>query len=253
MNSPAEVAGAAASAPRPLLLAVDVDGTLSLIVSHPTEAVLVSGAREALVRVAALDGVTLAVVSGRPLRELRDQFGFRPDTRLIGSHGLEDSSVSTACLSPAEAARMETVRAELNAMAAAVPGAWVEDKPLSEVLHVRGATDAAGDALLAEAQARLRDRPGLWLIPGRRVLEAAVRSATKRTAVERLRAQIGASAVVYVGDDVTDETVLSGLRPPDIGVKVGDLPSVAPYRLDGPGDVVEMLEELAHLLSHVSR
>jgi len=251
VSSPAEVAAAAATAPRPLLVAVDVDGTLSLIVSHPADAVLVPGAGEALARVAALDGVTVAVVSGRPLHELRDQFGFRPDTRLIGSHGLEDSSVTTAHLSPAEEARMEALRAELNAMAAGVPGAWVEDKPLSEVLHVRGATEAAGDALLAEAG--LRDQPGLSLVPGQRGLEVAVRSASKRPAVERLRAQTGAATVMYVGDDMTDETVLVGLRPPDIGVKVGDLPSVAPYRLDGPADVVQMLEELAHLLSGVSR
>jgi trehalose 6-phosphate phosphatase len=234
-------------------VAVDVDGTLSLIVSHPGDAILVPGAREALARVAALDGVTVAVVSGRPLHELRDQFGFGPDTRLVGSHGLEDSSVTTAHLSPAEEGRIETLRAELSAMAAGVPGAWVEDKPLSQVLHVRGATDAAGDALLAEAEARLRDRPGLSLVPGQRGLEVAVRSASKRPAVERLRGQTGATTVVYVGDDMTDETVLAGLRPTDIGVKVGDLPSVAPYRLDGPADVVQMLEELATLLSHVSR
>ena len=171
MSSPAEVAAAAATAPRPLLVAVDVDGTLSFIVSHPADAVLVPGAGEALARVAALDGVTVAVVSGRPLHELRVQCGCRPDTRLRGSHGLE----------------------------------------------------------------------------------VAVRSASKGPAVERLRAQTSAATVVYVGDDMTDESVLVGLRPPDIGVKVGDLPSAAPYRLDGPADVVQMLEELAQLLSGVSR
>jgi trehalose 6-phosphate phosphatase len=245
VTAPVDVAAAAGTARRPLLVAVDVDGTLSLIVSHPADAVLVPGAREALARVAALDGVTVAVVSGRPLHELRDQFGFRPDTRLIGSHGLEDSSDTTAHLSPVEAARMEMLRAELNAMAAGVPGAWVEDKPLSQVLHVRGCTEAAGDALLAEAEARLRDRPGFSLVPGQFGLEVAVRSASKRPAVERLRAQTGAVTVMYVGDDMTDETVLTGLRPTDIGVKVGDLPSVAPYRLDDPADVVQMLEELA--------
>jgi len=253
VSSPAEVAAAAVAAPRPLLVAVDVDGTLSLIVSHPADAVLVRGASEALARVAALDGVTVAVVSGRPLHELRDQFGFRSETRLIGSHGLEDSSVTTAHLSPAEESRMDALREELRAMAAGVPGVWVEDKPLSQVLHVRGAAGAAGDALLAEAEARLRGRPGLSLVPGQRGLEVAVRAASKRPAVERLRAQTGAATVMYVGDDMTDETVLTGLQPTDIGVKVGDLPSVAPYRLEGPADVVQMLEELAALLAHVSR
>ena len=253
MTSPVDVAAAAAAAPRPLLVAVDVDGTLSLIASHPTEAVLVPGAREALARVAAVDGVTVAVVSGRPLHELRDQFGFRPDTRLIGSHGLQDSSETTADLSPAEAARMDALRAELTRLVAGTPGAWVEDKPLSQVVHVRQAAEAAGDTLLAEAEARLRDRPGVYLVGGRRGLEVAVRPASKRPAVERLRVQTGAATVVYVGDDVTDEDVLTGLRPTDIGIKVGDLPSVAPYRLDAPPDVVRMLDELAARLPSVSR
>jgi trehalose 6-phosphate phosphatase len=242
------VAAAAAAAPRPLLVAVDVDGTLSTIVAHPGDAVLLAGAREALDRVAAAAGVTVAVVSGRPLHELRDQFGFSADTRLIGSHGLQDSSVSTAALSPTELARLDGLRAELAAMTAGVPGTWVEDKPLSIVLHVGRAQRGAADALLAEAETRLRGRPGTSLVPGHRGLEVAVRPASKRPAVERLRRETGAAAVVYVGDDITDEDVLEALRPPDIGVKVGELPSAAPFRLDHPGDVVEMLEELATAL-----
>jgi trehalose 6-phosphate phosphatase len=249
VSSPAAVAAAAAAAPRPLLVAVDVDGTLSPIVAHPADAVLLPGAREALARVVAAPDVTVVVVSGRPLQELREQFGFDAGTRLIGSHGLQDSAVATAELSLEEQACLDAARAELSTVGAGVAGAWVEDKPLSAVLHVAQAERAVGDALLAEADARLRDRPGLWLIPGRRVLEATVRPASKRPAVERLRAETGAAAVVYLGDDVTDEAVLEALRPPDVGVRVGALPSVAPYRLAGPAEVVAMLDELALLVS----
>jgi trehalose 6-phosphate phosphatase len=242
------VAAAAAVAARPLLVAVDVDGTLSTIVAHPADAVLIAGARDALARVAAVRDVTVAVVSGRPLHELRDQFGFRFHTRLIGSHGLQDSSQSTADLSPEEAARMAALRAELADITDDIPGAWVEDKPLSEVLHVGRAPRSIGDVILAEAEARLRGRPGLYLVPGHRGLEVAIRPASKHPAVERLRAETGAATVVYVGDDMTDEDVLVGLQPSDIGVKVGDLPSVAPFRLDSPADVVKMLDELADRL-----
>ncbi len=248
MSSPAAVAAAAAAAPRPLLVAVDVDGTLSMIVDHPADAVLVPGARDALARVAAAGDVTVVVVSGRPLHELRDQFGFDAGARLIGSHGLQDSAVNTVELSPDERARLDFVRSELAAIAADVPGAWVEDKPLSVVLHVAQVPRTVGDVLLAEAEARLRARADLQLLPGRRVLEVTARPASKGRAVERLRAETGAAAVVYVGDDVTDEDVLQGLRPPDIGVKVGELPSAAPYRLAGPAEVVAMLEELAEIL-----
>jgi trehalose 6-phosphate phosphatase len=210
--------------------------------------VLRRGAAAPRPRGGAADDVTVAVVSGRPLHELRDQFGFRPDTRLIGSHGLQDSSQTTADLAPDEAARMDALRAELTEMAADIPGAWVEDKPLSEVLHVGRAPRSIGDVVLAEAERRLRGRPGLYLVPGHRGLEVAVRPASKRPAVERLRAETGAATVVYVGDDMTDEAVLVGLRSSDIGVKVGELPSVAAFRLDSPADVVKMLDELADRL-----
>jgi trehalose-phosphatase len=100
--TPQDVARAAAAAPRPLLVAVDVDGTLSEIVPRPPDARLVDGARDALCRLADVPGVVIAVVSGRPLHELRDQFGFEDGTRLIGSHGLEDSAEPTPVLTPDE-------------------------------------------------------------------------------------------------------------------------------------------------------
>ena len=77
----------------------------------------------------------------------------------------------------------------------------------------------------------------------------AVRPASKMPAVERLRSEVGARAVVYFGDDVTDEAVLATLQPPDIGVRVGDQPSAAPFRLDGPAEVVAVLDALASLLA----
>jgi trehalose 6-phosphate phosphatase len=36
---------------------------------------------------------------------------------------------------------------------------------------------------------------------------------------------VGATATVYLGDDTTDESALSSLRPEDVGIKVG---AVAP-------------------------
>ncbi len=244
--TPAEAAArAVAAAPRPLLVAVDVDGTLSEIVPRPEDARLVPGAHDVLARLAALPDVEVVVVSGRPLHELRDQFGFSAGTRLIGSHGLQDSAQPEAELTPDEARRVVALRAELEALAAGRTGVWVEHKPLSEVLHVGRAPKAEGDALLAHAEVHLGERAGLYLVPGDRGLEVAIRPARKRPAVERLRAELGAKAVVYIGDDLTDEDVLTGLVPPDVGIRVGDRPAVAPFRLDGPPDVVALLDALA--------
>jgi trehalose 6-phosphate phosphatase len=242
------MAAAAAEGPRPLIVASDVDGTLSPIVAHADEARLVPGAAEVMARLAATGGIVAAVISGRPLRQLREQFGFDDRVRLLGSHGLEDSQRDTPALDGGERRRLEEVREELTALAAAVPGAWVEDKPAASVLHVREATAAEGDAALTHAGVRLGERAGVFLIAGHRVLEVTVRPASKAAALMRLRAETGARTVMFAGDDVADEEVMASLGPLDVGVRVGTDPSRARFRVPAPADVVALLEALADLV-----
>jgi len=244
-----EIAATAAGAPRPLLVASDVDGTLSPIVARAGDARLVPGAREVLERLGAIDGVIAAVVSGRPLVELRQQFGFGDGVRLLGSHGLEDSERAATPLDAGEEHRLGEVTAELDALASAVDGAWVERKPAGAVLHVREATPQAGDGALAHAQIRLGEHTGIFLIPGHRVLEVTVRPTSKAAALQRLRAETGARTVVFAGDDVADEEVMASLGPNDLGVRVGDDPSLARFRLAAPADVVALLDALAALVA----
>ena len=51
-------------------------------------------------------------------------------------------------------------------------------------------------------------------------------------------------AVLYLGDDVTDERAFAALDPAsdDLTVKVGDGETVAAQRVPGPEAVVELLE-----------
>jgi trehalose 6-phosphate phosphatase len=248
-GSAGAIAAVAAGAPRPLVVACDVDGTLSPIVARAGDARLTPGAREALERLSARDGIVAAVISGRPLRELRDQFGFDDRVRLIGSHGLEDSAGAGAALDTTEEHRRDEVAAELRSVAEAVPGAWVEDKPAGAVLHVREAERSAGDAALTHAGVRLGERAGVFLIPGHRVLEATVRPTSKAAALMRLRAETGARSVLFAGDDAADEEVMASLGPLDIGVRVGPEPTRARYRVAGPDDVVALLEALFRQLA----
>lgn len=82
----------AAFAARPrVLVAVDFDGTLAPFVADPLQARSLPGGVEALRDAAALDGVTVAVVSGRDLTTLAALTGIGPGDgiTLIGSHGAQ--------------------------------------------------------------------------------------------------------------------------------------------------------------------
>jgi len=73
----------------------------------------------------------------------------------------------------------------------------------------------------------------------------------KGAAIAGLRLGWGADAVVFFGDDTTDEDVFATLGEGDVGVKVGDGPTLAGYRVSDPAEVGEhrqrcMLHERQH-------
>jgi trehalose 6-phosphate phosphatase len=228
---------------RPLLVASDYDGVLARLVGDPSAAVPEPGAEAALGRLAAVDGVTVALVSGRGVRDLQQTSGLRGPFRWVGSHGAELDGPLTGEL----ADRRDALVRLLEPVVGQVPGARLEIKPASVAVHVREVPDRpAAAALLAQADA-LAD-PSLTKKPGKEVLELAVTGADKGTALRRLRDEVGAAAAIYLGDDVTDEDAFRALPAGDVAVKVGEGETVAPYRVaDVPG-AVALLDRLADLL-----
>jgi trehalose 6-phosphate phosphatase len=228
---------------RPLLVASDYDGVLAPIVAEPSAAVPQPGVAEALARIAAADGVTVALVSGRGVADLQGTSGLSGPYRWVGSHGAEYDGPLTGEL----AERRDAVARVLASLVEEVPGARLEVKPASVAVHVRQVRDpAAGDALLARADA-LAD-PSLTRKPGKAVLELAVTDADKGTALRRLRDELGARGALYLGDDVTDEDGFRALADDDVTIKVGEGPTAARHRIADPAAVVEVLERLAGLL-----
>jgi trehalose 6-phosphate phosphatase len=233
---------AAAASPR-LLVVSDFDGTLAPIVNNPADARALPAAAAALTQLADLPDTTAALVSGRALGVLRELSGLSgvPSTiHLVGSHGAEFTTGFTHDIDEGLLAR---ITAELNDIASQRPGVAVETKPASVALHVRNASPADGDAALEAA----RQASTAWnahVTAGKAVLEFAVISTDKGEAVDILRDQIAATAVVFLGDDVTDEKAFRRMRDKDIGIKVGPGETLAQYRIGAPDDVATTLEFL---------
>jgi trehalose 6-phosphate phosphatase len=66
----------------------------------------------------------------------------------------------------------------------------------------------------------------------------------KGRALTTVRANVGATAVMFLGDDVTDEDAFATLAGPDVGVKVGDGDTIAPFRVGSPDEVAILLTAL---------
>lgn len=230
-----------------LLVAMDFDGTMAPIVAHADDARPLPRAAAAFAGLAALPRTTTALISGRALASLRAVASPPVDSLLIGSHGAEawlGPGSTGLTLDEQQKERLAEVRAILAEIVAEAPGTMLEDKPAGVVLHTRQAADDVAADAVAAARALLQDRKGVFLKDGKRVLEASVVNASKGEGVTFLRQATGATAVLFAGDDTTDEDALARLEPGDVGVKVGLDFTQAQYRVEAPVHVAELLEAL---------
>ena len=244
----------AAFATRPrVLVAVDFDGTLSPFVIDPLQARAVPGALEALRAAAALDGVTVAVVSGRDLAtlEMLTGIGRQDGITLVGSHGAQTnlgdqgSLTRDASLLDAEAtASLSVVRGELEAIRSRYPTVRLEQKPAAVALHTRGLDPSVAAAATAAALEVGQRYPRVHLMPGKDVVELTVLEPDKGRVVLELARATGSDATLYLGDDVTDEKAFAALDPAsgDLSVKVGDGETLAAQRVPDQVSVVNLLD-----------
>ncbi|ABM16084.1 MULTISPECIES: trehalose-phosphatase [Mycolicibacterium] len=242
VDLPSELVSAldSAAATTRLLVTSDFDGTLAPIVNNPADARPLPAAAQALVALADLAATTTALISGRALETLRELSSMPATVHLIGSHGAEFDSGFAHDI---DHDLLRAITDRLRAIASDKPGVAVETKPASVALHVRNASPADGEAALAAAWEAAPE----WeahVTTGKAVLEFAVIDTDKGAAVDILRGECDATAVVFFGDDVTDEKAFARLRRSDVGVKVGPGESAAGYRIDSPDAVAAALEHL---------
>lgn len=241
---------ALAASPRPLV-ALDFDGVLAPLVDDRDAARPLERSAAAVAALAELEGeggLEVALVSGRPLEALTRLAAPPARVALVGSHGAEvrlpGADEASAPLDAAQRALLGDVVARVRAVVADHPGTDLETKPAGAVLHTRVAgvaTASAAQRAVADGPGRL---PGVRTMRGKDVVELAVLDVDKGRSVAMLRERLGSSAVLYAGDDVTDEHAFAVLGDGDVGVKVGEGATAAGHRVPGPEAVGALLEHL---------
>ncbi len=194
-------------------LFLDFDGTLVEIAPRPDAVQVQPGLPRLLQRLATGLNGALAIVSGRPLRDL-DHFLPVPIAK-AGDHG---ATLRPVPGQPPESPDLPHAPAGWRERAAALverfPGTLIEDKEHGFVVHYRLAP-AAGPVAKTLLDELVAEAPGAFtLLEARMAWEVRPRGASKGTAVRALmeRAPFAGRRPVFIGDDVTDEEGMAAAR-----------------------------------------
>lgn len=235
-----------AATPR-LLVALDFDGTLAPHADDPDDARALPAARAAGIALAAEPGVTVALVSGRAIESLQRVTDAPREVIFSGSHGAEyliDGELSAPPLDADARGSLERIRGILDDVAESAPGAWVESKAYGFALHTRLVDERLAEQAQDAARASAGELDGVVVRDGKDVLEFSVVDATKAHALAHMRQLAEATAVLFAGDDVTDEDGFVALGDGDVGIKVGRGPTHARYRVDSLEHMPTVLDVL---------
>ncbi|MEA5457091.1 trehalose-phosphatase [Sinomonas sp. JGH33] len=233
-----------------LLVALDFDGVVAPIVERAEQARPLPETATAVAELAGLAGTWTAYVSGRSLASLVEVATPDARTLLIGSHGAEvrlGGEEHPVVLDHDQQEALHALHIAFAEVASQAPGTWVEEKPAGRVLHTRQADAEVAEAAVGAARERLASRRDVFLKTGKQVLEGSVVHATKGEGISFLRQVTEADALLFAGDDVTDEDGFLALDDGDVGIKVGDGETAAGFRVADPRNIAEAMALLVSL------
>lgn len=233
-----------------LLLCIDFDGTLSPVVEDPDSATMLPENRAALEALRSHPNVTVAVVSGRALSDVRSRVGLTGVT-YAGNHGLELRTEGTTKVHPVAKERksdVERLSAELRETFEGVSGVHVEDKGQTLTVHHRRAADAHAERA-RRTVARLVGEFGgetLTVSGDKEIIE--VRPSIdwdKGSIVSSLLHDHASCLPVFIGDARSDEAGFRAVERDGVGIRVGDpddRPTAATEFVSDPAETAALLE-----------
>jgi trehalose-phosphatase len=237
---------------RPMLVALDVDGTLSPIVRDPDLAEIPGPTLSVMEVLAEAPAVQLALITGRDLRSLSQMEQLDGVWRAVEHGGLVLAPGETPSPRELTIEKREALDRFRHWVDTHARDAFVEYKPQAIAVHVRGiAVNDPGraDRLLAEAD-ELAESLGLHVRRGKALREAEAALHDKGSALQEIFERCGANSVFFAGDDLTDFPAIAFAAEHGVGAWVcSDEQRSAP-----PPSAVSLqsVDEVAALLSQLS-
>lgn len=272
---------------RRLLVALDFDGVIAPLKDDPGASRPLPESARAVEALVQLLRTPVGYISGRSMEALKLLSQAPANTLFIGSHGLEtdfsalpalpeDSESSavdalstgtsatgsaadavagySAPLTEEEAETLRQLDAAFADIQERTPDAGqgelrIEPKPLGRTAHTRGSSPDRLAYFTHELAAVAGRMPQLRSFAGHAMTEFAVRMETKGHGLARMIAATRPDAVLFLGDDLTDEDAFAHLRGrpqlTSLTIKVGPQETCATHRIADPEAVARLLTRLA--------
>jgi len=243
-----------------ILLLIDYDGTLTPIVERPELANLPPQAKECLQELAESPRLTLGIISGRSVENLRGKVGIK-GIIYVGNHGLEIEGPGITYVNPVARKTkpfLHSLCRDIGKELTGIKGAIIEDKGLTLSLHYRLVDESRVEELnriFFEITKPLTASGRIKVSKGKKVYE--VRPAVdwnKGKAIAFIAQNFnweGETLMIFLGDDITD---YDGFRMVDdsggisIYVGEGDTETVAQYLLHSTKETYQFLNMLRKAL-----
>lgn len=256
MLSEVQAAVAGRPAGTAFVLLLDFDGTLAEFNPDPAAPELTPERYDLLMTLARRPALSLGIVSGRRLDDLRRRTRLPDHVYHAGLHGLEIEVDGVRTTHPDLAgavARMSGLADCLKTLLDEYPDGYIEDKGASVAVHTRRLPKDLQERALARADVLAVP----WIakdyvrrLEGNCVVEylpniSGHKGDATRWIIQDVETKLQRpSWVAYLGDDITDEDAFRAITS-GIGVLIGLRPTAATHKLDGIADVDRFLRWLA--------
>ncbi len=239
---------------RTSVLLLDYDGTLAPFVRERMEAHLYPGVSERLIRLVRMRGIRLAILSGRPAKEVLGLLPRELNLEIWGSHGRErlrsNGHYEQLPLNPIQSRYLDEFE---NLIGSEGFASVLERKLGSLALHTRGLEVSDANRIYKLAQIHFQsitfadDSAGLEWLTFDGGIEIRGAGRTKGDAVASILSEFPSDVpVAYLGDDQTDEDAFRMLqeRKNAASVLVRSQPkqTAAKWRIIPPQELLAFLD-----------
>ena len=233
------------------LIILDYDGTLVNFKDKPELAVPNDNLLDILDNLSNIEGLDIAIVSGRDKIFLEDNLG-KLNVSIIAEHGhfYKKKNKNWINLGSIDKVFLNEIYSIFQSFCDRTPGTFTEKKESGLVWHYRKTDPELASKRVVEMETVLNSllTDQFQILNLDKAIEVTSRKFDKGSAVNELTKNKKYDHIVCIGDDVTDENMFKNLNENCTTIKVGIKNTLARFYIDDPKSVVNLLNDINNYL-----